>query len=540
MSDHLFSDPQSESHGNKSDLVIAFVAAVGVNLQPAELVVEEKLTEFGYSVEKVRVTKDVLPLLDPKASGSFSNGFERISKMMEIGTLSRNKFGKNIVALGIAAKIAELRRSKMNPDTPTAYLVHSLKHPSEVQTLRELYPRGFYLIGIHAPPESRKNYLIHSLNMSPESAEKLMDRDRKENADFGQKLVETFHLSDFFAGLEEVNDPEEKRKNLARLKNSLIRFLEIVFGHPNRTPTFGEYAMFLAFSAALRSADLSRQVGAVVTREREIVATGANDCPRFGGGLYWPTLNPETFRFEDEPDGRDWTRQLDSNRNEQWKLMQKILKEAREEFNAVLEEQAINAASEEELPDSLCESLINKLDAVLERSGIRDLTEFGRVVHAEMEAMLSCARNGVSTVGASLYSTTFPCHNCAKHIIAAGIRKVIFIEPYLKSRAIDLHDDAIEISYPSCETEEQRKAQVKVSFEPFFGVGPRRFFDLFSMDIGAGYPMIRKEKGSGRATQWSPESASPRVQMDSDSYLELEENAAQTFAQTVNPAGDGK
>jgi deoxycytidylate deaminase len=50
-----------------------------------------------------------------------------------------------------------------------------------------------------------------------------------------------------------------------------------------------------------------------------------------------------------------------------------------------------------------------------------DLTEFGRAVHAEMEALLCCARSGVSPRFGSLFTTTFPCHNCAKHIIAAGI-----------------------------------------------------------------------------------------------------------------------
>jgi hypothetical protein len=30
-----------------------------------------------------------------------------------------------------------------------------------------------------------------------------------------------------------------------------------------------------------------------------------------------------------------------------------------------------------------------------------------------------------STLGATLFSTTFPCHNCAKHIIASGIRRVV-------------------------------------------------------------------------------------------------------------------
>jgi len=40
----------------------------------------------------------------------------------------------------------------------------------------------------------------------------------------------------------------------------------------------------------------------------------------------------------------------------------------------------------------------NDLLELIESSSIKDLTEYGRVVHAEMEAMLSCARNGIGTV----------------------------------------------------------------------------------------------------------------------------------------------
>ena len=58
--------------------------------------------------------------------------------------------------------------------------------------------------------------------------------------------------------------------------------------NPCITPTFDENAMFLAYAASSRSADLSRQVGAVVVSEnREVVATGANDLPQCGGGQYW-------------------------------------------------------------------------------------------------------------------------------------------------------------------------------------------------------------------------------------------------------------
>lgn len=140
-----------------SEVVIAFVAAVGVDLNKAEEAAKAKLVDIGYRVIYIRVTTDVLPYLDPSASKKFPNDFDRIWKMMDIGTNARKKFGNDIVALGIAAEIS--RRRPKDKAQRTAYLVHSLKHPDEVRTLRELYPRGFYLIGVHSPPQSRRKYL---------------------------------------------------------------------------------------------------------------------------------------------------------------------------------------------------------------------------------------------------------------------------------------------------------------------------------------------------------------------------------------------
>ena len=122
-------------------------------------------------------------------------------------------------------------------------------------------------------------------------------------------------------------------------------------------------------------------------------------------------------------------------------------------------------------------------------------------MHAEMDALISCGRAGVETTGTTLFSTTFPCHNCAKHIVAYGVKRVVYIEPYEKSQALDLHDDAIAVedcgdgARADREDEGDRPAR-KVVFEPFMGVGPRRYFDLFSMRLSNGYRMKRKQKPS--------------------------------------------
>lgn len=79
----------------------------------------------------------------------------------------------------------------------------------------------------------------------------------------------------------------------------------------------------------------------------------------------------------------------------------------------------------------------------VKKAGVGSLTEYGRVVHAEMEALMACARNNISSKDSIMYMTTFPCHNCARHIIAAGVKKVVYIEPYPKSKALDFYTNEI-------------------------------------------------------------------------------------------------
>ena len=56
-------------------------------------------------------------------------------------------------------------------------------------------------------------------------------------------------------------------------------------------------------------------------------------------------------------------------------------------------------------------------------------------IHAEMNALLYCAKEGISVKEARAYVTHFPCLNCTKALIQAGISKIIYknayrIDPY--------------------------------------------------------------------------------------------------------------
>jgi dCMP deaminase len=69
--------------------------------------------------------------------------------------------------------------------------------------------------------------------------------------------------------------------------------------------------------------------------------------------------------------------------------------------------------------------------------------KYDLIVHAEMNAIIQCARNGVSPVGATLYSSFSPCIHCTLSIVQAGIQRVV-------TRSVALGDDhwneSIELS----------------------------------------------------------------------------------------------
>lgn len=266
-------------------------------------------------------------------------------------------------------------------------------------------------------------------------------------------------------------------------QEELGRFLDIIFGYPYSTPTRDEHAMFLAYASSLRSAQLGRQVGAViVSKDGEVISTGANDVPRFGGGLYWPGSD----------DKRDHVVGYDANDKE---------------IDAIIADIVSCAKDAAPLLDD------EHLRKRLEQSRVDDLTEYGRPVHAEMEALLACARMGISTRHGTVYTTTFPCHNCAKHIVAAGIKRVVYVEPYPKSMALTLHGDSIALD--DAETKDH------VAFVPFVGIAARRYFDLFSMRLSAGLEMKRKH-ADGTIIAWERASAIPHVRMAAYSYLQRE------------------
>lgn len=90
-----------------------------------------------------------------------------------------------------------------------------------------------------------------------------------------------------------------------------------------------------------------------------------------------------------------------------------------------------------------------------------------------------------------LYTTTFPCHDCAKHIVASGIREVVYLAPYPKSLVAEPYDDSIEVNVPKPDS-------AKVQFHSFVGIAPSRYQDLFTLG------KRRRKDGRGKAIRFDP------------------------------------
>lgn len=459
----------------ESELVIALVSAVGTDLSPITKAIKNKLNGYGYTTNYIKVSSDILQ----KHCGAASDKDEyvRLNILMDTGNDLR-KFSEGFIGCAIANGIyGKFRNQQRTPLSKTAFIIDSLKNETELSVLKSIYDNGFYLIGVYSDEKKRLDYLVQQKNIDLEKAKKLVERDEDEDVGFGQHTRDTFQKADFFI---------DYSNNIQRMQSSVDRLLSLIFGQPFISPTFGEYAMFTAYSASLRSADLSRQIGTAICKNDEVIATGVNDCPKFKGELYWQYISDD--KYIDDPNGRDYIRGYDPNKIEFLGIAEDIL----ERLNLDKTEDNISR---------------------LRKSRLGDLTEYGRVVHSEMEALAMCARNGISCRDSEVYATTFPCHICAKHLIAAGIRKVVYIEPYPKSKAFDLFDDSI--------TSDPNEKDEKLLFTPFFEVGPTRFLNAFAMKYSTLFDRTRKSK-DGIVLKYTMKNAVLRDQMQPSSYIERE------------------
>lgn len=507
-----------------NELVIGVCGAVGCNLQDVVSELKDQFGAFSYEVTVVKVST-LIKELAAKQSDLVSNGpdvdiietldlFSRYTALQDLGNALRDRFAVDTLATQAIKFISTNRQLKMNEsgavNPPRAvYIVDQLKHPSEVELFRLTYRNAFFLIGVMSPQIARFEYL-KAEGLTPVDAQNLIERDRKDNVKHGQQLEKTIHKADFFV--------KHSLTNSGNIVDPCRRFVGLVHGENGITPTRDEAGMYAAYAASLKSACLSRQVGAAISNcHGDILSVGWNDVPSGGGGLY---------HQESENDQRCVVHGKKCyNDDSKQKLAKEIVSilseikttEGNPKKTSLSGSESASSINVVDLVEELYKPALTSVEAalltqkILETTSLGSIIEYSRAIHAEMEAILNIARSGKnSTSGTVMYTTTYPCHNCARHIIAAGISRVVYIEPYEKSLAMKLHSDAISLDLASSD---------KVFFENFEGVSPKRYTTLFA------FSHMRKDD-YGQAVRFVGKDASLISHEYLDSYIDVESKVA--------------
>jgi deoxycytidylate deaminase len=312
---------------------------------------------------------------------------------MDGGNDLRKKTTRDVMArlaitrIRVARERDDDEESENQPRPRTAYILNSLKRPEEVTKLREIYGGAFFLVSAYASRERRRDALAARIAKSKNlemreciwRAEKLIERDEIESrVAAGQDVRDTFPLADAFLNADDK----------AAIEASVRRTVRILFGHPFETPTIDEMGMQYAYSAALRSSDLSRQVGyAACTDDGQVLAVGTNEVAKPGGGFYWP----------DSPDDARDFRVVESDEpNAEMKLA--ILKDLLEH---------LNPHGYLTVTADITDELVSTIAKQLKGSRFMAITEYGRAVHAEMGVITDAARRGVALQSSTLYGRRF-------------------------------------------------------------------------------------------------------------------------------------
>jgi dCMP deaminase len=288
--------------------------------------------------------------------------------------------------------------------TSTRICIDAIRNPYEAWYFRDKY-KAFHLMAISTEDDERKNRL-HDLN-----EREMNNLDAVEYPNKMEKPQEVFYHQNIQGCLEvadiHVYNPDVKNGKYYQLTEQLVKYIALML-HPGLvTPTHLERCMQLAYNAKYNSGCLSRQVGAVVTREDfSIQSVGWNDVPKGQVSCnlrdvcdFWVNKDAESysqFELEDERFS---------------KVMESLHKKTRGKTAG------------------RCMAYCFK-DIY---NGIKDDKNqvYTRALHAEENAFLQISKYGGTAVkGGCLFTTASPCELCAKKAYQLGIKEIYYIDPY--------------------------------------------------------------------------------------------------------------
>lgn len=422
------------------EIFIGVVAPLGTERKWFIDVLEEKFESRGYIIEKISITNEIIQFTknDCKALS-----FEYFVKMEACNQL-RKEYSNGFLMGVIIDKIRSLRKLG---NKKVVYIIEQIKNVTEYNILSHIYGLNYLQISLFSNEKSRdenlrakfKNDCVNNLinyefkpnkinflkermnenvsilfqNISkairskfkeeilPDVTHNLIKKDFNEivndTKSHGQQVSELFHLSHYFFNLDESK---------IKITKELNKFISLIEGDNEDYPTQDEFGMSLAFQVSVRSNfPNNRHIGAsILSPYGEVISVAS---------IRAPCSSSNTTLFDQYQVQEGYKKY--KNQIKEWK---KFLSEFQERKDINSEERF-------------------NLDDI--SNFLKDSLDFHPCTHAEIAAIIDAAKLGISVRKSTLYTTTFPCHLCAKEIINAGISKVIYLEAYPKSKNKELY-----------------------------------------------------------------------------------------------------
>jgi deoxycytidylate deaminase/dephospho-CoA kinase len=291
-----------------------------------------------------------------------------------------------------------------NDQEPGNIVIDGIRNVGEIDHLRDVFGYRFTLIAVLASFDARWDRIASTYtDRGSGPAEFIEDdkRDKNEETQYGQQVELCVDRADILID-------NSTGVSTTEFKAKLLDFVDLATGTKPRGASQPEILMNIAFSSSHSSKCIKRHVGAVIVDPKgQVVSAGYNENPLGTNPcVEEPTYEKQCFR--------------DIIRNNHFKSLAD--KGAR--CPVCGEKIAF-----EKGPPWRCTACATKGEKTnLESFFFPDRAlNWCTAVHAEVWAILAA---GERARGGTLYTTTFPCAQCAEKIVQSAIEKVVFTESY--------------------------------------------------------------------------------------------------------------
>ena len=483
-----------QEYQNNDEKFVGLVGPVGAGTSVTSSILQDKFEQRGLEVVLIKASQLIRSISVPTTLGikrlntTFAGNMHNVhywANDIRKGVHASNIRDQAAIARLVLKYIIKSRTNKFGQSCPSyfsnsdrkpiVYLIDSIRNPAESEVFRHVYGESFYLLGVGCDSAVRAERLRRKIEQTCERVgahtnvrlKEILENDSNTNDKYGQQVANTFLDADYF--VDNAEDWGDHFSN-AKITSELNRFVDWVIGSNTLSSTIVEETMFEAFKASLKSTNLVNQVGAsLVDADGQFVGIGSSDIPNGGDELFKKSFN--------------------TAKNENGRC---VFCNNPNFFDIIEHDQMIDEIVEK------VASMSNEVDAgelnhIIRSVLLKHKLEFSRVIHAEIDAIITAIRSGISTIGCKMFVTSFPCQACIGYIASAGINELIYLEPYPSREIFEQFSNSIttissgwippssmRLIYSSNVANQIKNS--RMLFRPYVGVAPSRFQEVFLND----------------------------------------------------------